>query len=406
MRFSYKARTKEGKVRKGIIEAVSRKSALDLLEKYGLYTTSLKQISREKIWEKKISWQRISLKDIVIFTRQMAIMLKAAISPVEALKAQVIQIENNDFREKVLKMGEMIERGRTLSQAFSMFPEIFDSFSISILRSGEVSGRMAESLNYLSNHLERRYKLNQKIRNALTYPIFVIFVFIAVSLLVSFFIIPNLTQLFENFQDKLPWSTQIIISGSDFIKKGGWLILVGFLTILSLFFLTIKKSLAFKKIYDREILKIPFFGDLTKKIYLSRFSENFSVLLSAGLPITQALTITQEIIGNLTYKEILKETQEEVLRGQNINSVFVNYPQEIPPFVTQLIATGEKTGTLDQVLMEVVKFYEDEVERATTNLSAIIEPSLLLFLGLGIGVLAIAIFIPLFKIGLGSMEGF
>lgn len=406
MVFSYKARTKEGKIRKGTIEAVSRKGALDLLEKYGLYVTSLKVMGREKIWEKKISWRKISLKDIVIFTRQMAIMLKAAISPVEALRAQVIQIENNDFREKVLRMGEMIERGKTLSQSFAMFPEIFDPFSISILKSGEVSGRMAESLDYLATHLEKKYKLGQKITNAFTYPIFVIFVFIGVSLLVSFFIIPNLTQLLENFQGELPWSTKIIISGSDFIRKGGWLILVGFLIIFLLLFLTIKKSPGFKKIYDREILKVPFFGDLTKKIYLSRFSENFSVLLSAGLPITQALVITQEIIGNITYKEILKETQEEVLRGENISSVFTNYPQQIPPFVTQLIATGEKTGTLDQILMEIVKFYEDEVERATANLSAIIEPALLLFLGLGVGILAIAIFIPLFKIGLGSTEGF
>lgn len=405
MRFSYTARTKEGKVRKGIIEATSRKNALDLLEKYGLYTTSLKLIGKERFWERKISLKKISLKDILIFTRQMAIMLKTAISPLEALRAQVIQTENSDFREKILKMGEMIERGKTLSQAFGMFPEIFDSFSVNILKSGELSGRMSESLDYLANHLEKRYKFGQKIRNAFIYPFFVIFVFIGVSLLVSFFIIPNLNQLLENFEGELPWTTKVVIFFSEFIRKGGWFIFVIFFIILFLFFLTLKKSPTFKKIYDREILKVPFFGDLTKKIYLSQFSENFSVLLKAGLPITQALTIVQEIIGNLTYKEILKETQEEVLRGENISSVFINYPQQIPPFVTQLITTGEKTGTLDEILEEIVKFYEDEVEQATANLSVIIEPLLLLFLGIGVGILAIAIFIPLFKIGLGAAGG-
>lgn len=401
MRFLYKSRTKEGKIRKGIIEVSSRKNALDLLEKYGLYPISLKSLAEPKIWERQVIFKRIPARDIIIFIRQLGLILKTGISSLEALRIQVVQIENNEFREKVLKMGEMIERGETFSQAFRIFPEIFDSFSISIIKAGETSGRIVESLDYLTIHLEKRYRLRQKIINALIYPLFILITFIAVFLLISFFIIPNLIQLLENFPGKIPLTTKILISFSNFIREGGWIILIGFLIILFILFLTIKRSLFFKKKYDYFILKIPFIGDLVKKIYLVQFSENFSTLLAAGLPITQTLLIIYQIIGNLTYKEVLKKTHKEVLAGENLSSIFAKYPQQIPPFVTQLINVGEKTGTLDQTLKEVVKFYEEEVEQITNNLSSLIEPILLIFLGFVVGVLAIAIFIPLFKIGMG-----
>ena len=165
-----------------------------------------------------------------------------------------------------------------------------------------------------------------------------------------------------------------------------------------------RHKISAKEYYDKYILRMPIIGDLTKKIYLARFSENLSVLLKAGLPITQALEISQDIIENLTYKKIIAEAEKEVLRGENISSVFSKYPREVPTFVSQMMFTGEKTGTLDQTLMEVINFYQEEIDRTTMNLSAIIEPLLLLVLGVGVAILAIAIFIPLFQIGLGGMN--
>jgi len=404
MRYKYKARTKEGKIRKGIIEASDRKAALSLLEKYGFYTTSLKIAGKEGFLTKKLSFKRISLADITVFTRQLAVMLKSAIPPTEALGSLVIQAENSDFREKILKMGELIERGRSLSQAFSMFPENFDPFFVSVIKSGEVSGKVADSLNYLAAHLERKNKLNARVKGAMVYPIFIIVVFIGVFFLTAFFIIPNLTQILEGFEGKLPLFTRIIISLSEFTRKGGWIIIAGILGFFFFLFLYFKKSPKAKEYYDKYILRMPIIGDLTKKIYLARFSENLSVLLKAGLPITQALEISQDIIENLTYKKIIAEAEKEVLRGENISSVFSKYPREVPTFVSQMMFTGEKTGTLDQTLMEVINFYQEEIDRTTMNLSAIIEPLLLLVLGVGVAILAIAIFIPLFQIGLGGMN--
>lgn len=403
MRYKYKARTKEGKLQRGMIEAFSRKAALSILEKYGLYVTSLKETEKLGILEKKIFFRRISSRDFVAFTRQLSVMLKSAISPVEALRGQVTQIENPDFREKILKISELVEGGESLSRAFSMFPEIFDPFYIGVLKSGEVSGKLADSLVYLSEHLEREYRLRQRIRSAMIYPAFVIVVFIGVFFLAIFYIIPKLTEILEAFGGELPLLTRIVISFSDFVKGGGWIIIIGILAVLFFIPQYLKKSKSLRESYDKFLLKLPVIGDLTKKIYLTRFAENLSVLLSTGLPITQALKITRDIIKNHVYKKIITETQERVSKGENISSVFSRYPEEISPFLLQMVSTGEKAGRLDETLMKVVSFYREEIDRMTSNIFSIIEPLLILFLGIGIAILIFSIFIPLFKIGLGGM---
>jgi len=406
MKFTYKARTKEGKIQKGTIEASSRKTALDILEKYGLFVTSLEEETKKGIFAKEISFaKRISLKDIVIFTRQFGAMLKAAVPPVKALRAQVAQTENPQFREKILKIAEAVETGSSLSQAFSIYPDLFDPFYVSIIRSGEATGKVADSLNYLADHLEKEYNLRQKVKGAMMYPAFVILVFIAAFFLVTFFIVPHLTEILKGFKGELPFTTKIVMKLSDFVRKGGWMVILGGIVVLVSFPKILQKTKKGKEFYHKVSLKIPILGDFLKKVYLTRFAENLSVLIKAGLPITQALKIAQDIVTNSVYKKILQKTQERVGRGERISVVFQGYPEQIPPFVTQMIATGEETGKLDVTLMDIVNFYRQEIERTTDNLTSILEPVLLLLLGGGIAVLAISIFIPLFKIGLSGISG-
>jgi len=273
------------------------------------------------------------------------------------------------------------------------------------LRSGETSGKVADSLNYLADHLEREFHLQQKIRGAMIYPIFVIVVLIGVIFLAAFFIVPNLSEVLKNFGTKLPLSTRAIISFSDFIKEGGWILIF---VILGAIFITpflFKRSKEGKKSWDKFSLKLPILGEFYKKVSLTRFSENLSVLISAGLPITSALEITKSIIGNDVYEKIVAETGERVARGETISSVFLRYPEVIPAFVTQMISTGEKTGRLEDTLMDVVNFYKAEIDRTINNLTSILEPILLLVLGIGVGIMVISLFLPLFSIGLGGMEG-
>jgi len=403
MHYNYKARTKEGKTRTGTIEASSREAALAILEKYQIHTTSLKEAKKIGIFGKKISLSRISVKDVVIFTRQFSIMLKSAIAPVEALRAQVNQTENSDFREKILKMAEMIEGGSTLSQAFSLFPKIFSSFYISIIKSGETTGKMADSLVYLAEHIERDYNLSRKIKGAMIYPIFVIIVFIGVFFLATFFIVPNLTKILQEFGGKLPVMTEALIAMTNFTRKGGWILIALFLVVLFGIPTYLKKNKSTENFYYKMILKIPILGDFQKKIQLTKIAENLSVLISSGLPITQALKIVEEIITNSVYKDIIKETADKVARGEKISSVFFQYPKQIPSFVYQMVSTGEETGRLDEILMNVVDFYQQEIEATTDNLTSILEPFLILFLGIGVAILTISIFLPLFQVGLGGM---
>lgn len=403
MKFTYKARTKEGKIRGGTVEASSRKDALDVLNKYGLFVTLLKEEGPKSVLKREIAFlTKVSSKDVVIFTRQFGIMLQSAIPPLEALRALVTQVENPTFREKIVKMAEALETGSSLSRVFSMHPEIFDPFFVSIIKAGEATGMVADSLGYLADHLERDYTFKQQVRGAMLYPIFVIMVFMATFFLATFFIIPRLTTILKEFGAELPLLTRIIVFIADLIRQGGWLFIIAMILFLLVFPKYSKRSPKLREAYEKITLKTPLIGDLRKKIFLTRFAENLSVLISAGLPITQALKIIKDIIGASIYKAILQETEERVGRGEKISSILIEYPEQFTPFLTQMIATGEEAGKIEESLSGVVRFYRQEIERTTKKLMTIMEPVLIIILAMGVAVLVFAVFMPLFSVGLGG----
>lgn len=403
MKFVYKARGKEGKEQKGIIEASSKKNALEVLERHGLYVTSLRP-ETGGLFSKKLDLSAfISAKDVVMFTRQFSIMLKSAIPPLEALKAQINQTKNPQFKDKIIKMAETVETGGSLSRAFSLHPKVFDPFFVSIVKSGEATGKVADSLNYLADHLEHSHNLKSKIRSAMIYPAFIITVFIAAFFLVTFFIVPRLTEILASFTGNLPLSTRAMMALSNFTRKGGWVLVLAVLCVLFFLPYIAKRFKPTRELYDKLTLRIPVLGGFKRKVYLTQFSENLSVLIAAGLPITQALKITKEIIDNSVYRAIIEAAEQRVARGEKISTVFSGYPKDIPPFIIQMIATGEETGRIEETLMDAVRFYQESIERIAANLTTILEPVLILVLGIGIAILAVSLFIPLFQIGMGSM---
>ncbi|MEK7173231.1 MAG: type II secretion system F family protein [Patescibacteria group bacterium] len=403
MKFFYKARNQTGQDQKGEIEASSKKAALDVLEKHGLYVVSLQTGAG---WRGHLALSfgtGVSSKDLVMFTRQFSIMLKSAIPPLEALRALILQTTNQAFKQKLIKMAEALETGSALSRALSLENKIFNPFYVNMVKSGEATGKMADALNYLAEHLERDYNLKGKIRGAMIYPVFVISAFVGAFFLATFFIIPRLTQILTSFQGKLPLSTQLIMGMATFVRGGGWVLVLVFFLALFVAPFALKRFPTTKKIYDKYILKVPIMGNFKKKVYLTQFSENLSVLVAAGLPITQALKITKDIIGNTTYQLILERAEDRVSRGEKISSILGGFPEQFPAFVTQMVATGEETGRLEDTLINVVKFYQEDLSRTAENLTAILEPILILCLGAGIGVLAVGLFLPLFKIGMGGV---
>lgn len=409
MKFSYQSRTKEGEEKKGIVEADSRKTALETLEKYGFYVTLLKEEEQKRLRKPiniKIPFLReVPQKEIVAFTRQLSVMLRSAIPPLQALKAQSNQIKNLKFQEILERMIQSIEMGSPLSQAFGFYPNVFNQFFVSMVKSGEATGKVADSLLYLADHLEEEYNFNQKVMGAMIYPAFILFALVAAFFLAIFFILPKIKEILEAFTGKLPWATKMILGMSDFIMGGGWVIILFFIGLAVALPIILKKNKEVKIVYDKVILKMPVIGKFLSKVYLVRFTENLSVLVSAGLPINQALNITHDIVGSTVYQKIIKEISERVAKGEKISTVALQYPKEIPSFVTQMISTGEETGKMDETLMDAVRFYRQEIERTADNLTTIIEPIMILVIGIAIAIFAIAIFVPLFKIGMGGMEG-
>ena len=380
----------------GTVEASSKEAAALLLQKYNIFVTSIKE-QAPMIFRKESSdfLNRVSKKDLAIFSRQLAVMLQSRVPVTQSLNSLAVQIKNTNFKDKIMKISQMVEEGNPLSDALAAFPKIFSVFYISLIKTGEASGKISEALSYLSEHLEREHDISSKISSAMIYPIFVISVLGAVMLMVIFFVMPKLMDLIKQTTKKPPAFTQAMIDFYGFLAGYGWILLIAFvaLVIFIIYYFTTKEG---KKTYDQLSLKIPFISGFLKKIFLIRFAENVSTLIGAGLSINNALRITRDTVDNFVYKEILTETEARVSEGEKISSVLIKYPNYAPPFVVQMIQVGEETGKLDKNLMEIVNFYEKEVQRAVETFTALLEPILIVFLGAAVAFLAISVIEPLY----------
>jgi type IV pilus assembly protein PilC len=397
VKFNYQARTQKGEVQTGIVEASSKEAALNLLQGHGLVITLLEKSEEVPFYAKKIKFfERISQKDIVNFSRQLSLMFKSRIPLIQALQTIAEQTKNSSFREKITTISQEVEGGTPFSQALSHYPKLFSSFYVSMVRSGEASGTLSESLGYLADHLEREYFLLSKIKGAMIYPILILVVVIGVLVMMIYFVIPQLSTVFETSGQELPLLTKIVLALSTLARKFGWLLLILFVGLVIAFFRYIKTP-AGKRVWDKTLLRIPLIGSFLKMIYLSRFAENLSTLVRGGLPISQALEITSDIVGNQTYREVIFEIRDEVRRGEKISGQLKEHPELFPPILAQMVMVGEKTGTLDQSLMNVVEFYQKEINRSIDNLLSILEPVMVLFLGLIVAVLMAAVLMPIYR---------
>jgi type IV pilus assembly protein PilC len=396
MKYIYQARTKEGKIETGTVEASSKESAAFLLQKYNIFVTSIKEEKFSIKWEGNITiFEKVSQKDLAIFSRQLAVMMQSRVPVTQSLKSLAIQIKKQGFKEKVLKISQLVEEGNSLSDSFAEYPEIFNIFYISLIKTGEASGKISESLYYLSDHLERESDISSKIKSAMIYPAFVIVVLFVVILIVMFFVMPRIAELLTETTNEPPMLTKLMIGFYSFLMHYGWILVVGFisLVVFIMYYFTTKEG---KKKYDELILKIPFLSGFMKKIFLVRFAENVATLIGAGLSINKALNVTKDTVQNYVYKKIITETEKKVSEGEKISSVLTKYPDFTPAFVVQMIQVGEETGNLDKNLMEIVNFYQKEIARAVEIFTAMLEPILIVFLGAIVALLAVTVLEPLY----------
>jgi len=401
MKFNYQARTKEGAIQTGSVEASDKTSAVETLQRYGLVVVYLEEVSAIPFYARSLKiFQKIKVKELTLFYRQLAILFESDVSPLDSLKILGEQISNPIFKDVIFQIESDVRGGEPLSQAMEKHPKVFQSFYVNVVKAGEASGNLHEVLRYLADHAEREYNLNSKVKGAFTYPAVILVLFVIVGTVMMIFVVPQMAAMLEELGQKLPFTTRVLIGTSKILKSWIWLailVVVGLIVAIKKFIETPKGKLAF----DKFKLKIPVFNNLFKKIYLSRFSENLKTLLKGGISILKALDITSSVIGNKVYENIIQEARERVRVGETISSAFSKYPKEIFPLVTQMVAVGEKTAQLDNILEKVALFYQQDVDRTVDNMTQLIEPIMILILGGGVGFLVSSILMPIYNIASG-----
>lgn len=399
--FEYKARTKEGEERTGVIETSSRDAALDTLHQKDFIVTSL--FERRKTLGLRSAFSLfvgVNQKDIVIFSRQLATLFEAHIPVVDALKTLVGETTRPVLREAVAQILDDVVGGLAISQALAKHPKIFSHFYVSLVRSGEESGKLQEVFTYLADYLERNYYLYKKAKNATIYPAFVTAAFLGVLAVMLVAVVPRLVSIFEETGQEIPFYTQIIIYMSILLRQWGLeiiFLLVAGAVGLWRWSLTASGQVFFHRLQ----INIPVFGELYRKLYMARLTDNLRTLIVGGIPILRALQITKDVVGNSVYKKSLEDAEEAIKAGGTISGAFERTP-EIPVLVTQMIRIGETSGKLDFTLGSISRHYQRDVDSTLENLVALIEPALIIFLGVGVGLVVAAVMVPLYSL-VGSL---
>ncbi|MEX1064187.1 MAG: type II secretion system F family protein, partial [Candidatus Paceibacterota bacterium] len=396
MDFIYQAKNQQGELVEGKVEAPSEDQAVNVLHQRNLVILSL-DVARRGLFERDLAsaFSRPNQKDVVLFTRQLATIVEADIPLVEGLHTLERQAEKPSFKKIISDVANSIEGGATLSVALNEHEKVFGTFYVSLVRAGEVAGKIQTSLLYLADYLERSASLNSKIKGALAYPAFVLFAMVVVTIILMTTVLPQLLTIIEDagIQD-IPISTQILIQVTEFFNRY-IILIIALLIFLVLGLFSYIKTPAGREWFDNLKIRIPQFGRVTRNVYLARIAETLSTLIKAGVPILESLEITGDIVGNSIYKAILLEARENVQGGGSISEVFEKY-DAFPVLVPSMLSIGERTGRTDFMLENIFKFYKSEAENDIQNLAQLIEPVLILVLGLGVGVLVSAVLLPIY----------
>jgi len=398
MEFKYKAKGGNGDMLEGVIEAPDEDAAVNILHSRGYTILSLNKINTD-IFSVDIDrvFNRPGNKDVVVFARQLATLVDADMPLLESLRTLTQQTEKASFREILDMVSKYVEGGSTLSQALGHFPNLFSDFYVNLVKSGESSGKLHDSLIYLAGYLEKSRELNSKIKSALSYPVFVICSLVLVAFIMAVWVLPNLLTIFEEVGvTDLPITTRALIFITKFVNKFFYLIVFGAIGILGYAFYYLKTPKG-KAWFDNFKINAPLFGPIAKNFYLSRASESMATLTKAGLPIIDSLNITASIMGNSNYESVIFRAKDLIKQGELISDAFKGR-SEIPPLFSSMIAIGERTGKLSAMLEHLAKYYKSESENTIQGISQLLEPILVLILGLGVAILVASILLPMYNL--------
>lgn len=399
MNFHYKAITDKGEQREGVIEAVNRELAISGLQRRGLIVTVIKSDSENRKWFEIHLFEKVPMKDIVIMSRQISTLFEAQVSALKAFSLLANNTENELLGRKMNQIVADLQAGSSIAGALAKHPDVFTEFYVNMVKAGEESGKLTQVFSYMADYLDRQYALTSKTKHALVYPAFVIGIFIVVMVLMFTVVVPKLSAIILESGQEIPFYTKIVLWISNFLVNYG----IFFLILVIVFFgyvIHLSGTKKGKAIIDDAKLSTPLIGRLYQKLYLARIADNMDTMLSSGIPIVRAIEITGNVVGNKRYQAILLEAMEAVKSGKSLSQA-LEVHREIPKLMSQIILVGEETGSMGAILKMLAKFYNREVDEAVDTLVGLIEPFMIISLGIGVGLLLVSVLVPIYNIAGG-----
>lgn len=398
MKFRYKARGKTGELQVGFVEGVDRTAAANVLMSHGLFVLSIEDAESHRWYDRALSFfNRVKAKDLMIFSRQFATLLSAKVALNDALLTIQNQTTNPTLRETLIEMGGDIDAGLSLSQAMEKHSDVFSIFYVNMIRSAEVTGRVEEAASYLADYIEKQAALMSRVKGALMYPIVMVVLFLIVGGIITTVVLPQIGPIFEESGVDLPFVTRMLVASGEFLAAWWWLVVFG-IGFVAFVFVDYFRTAEGKVVVDELVLRIPGIATLLKQLHVARFSESLSVLLKGAVPVAQAVEITGQTVGSAAYRDLLQETAGDIRRGELLSQSLGKHPEFFPPFVGQMVAVGEKTGQLEEMLGRVSAFYTQEVSVMVNNLVELIQPILMVVIGVLVGGLFASILIPIYNL--------
>jgi type IV pilus assembly protein PilC len=401
MRFKFKAIKDNGERYEGVRESLTKFSLYNELKIEGDILVSAEEMDKavvQKYFFKMFGFLGgIPMVQKISFAKNLSAMIKAGLPLSKALSVIERQSKGARFKSTVEGINLEIKKGNTLNEALKKYPNIFSNLFVSMTKAGEESGSLAEALSNVALQMDKTYRLQKKVKGAMIYPAVIVSVMIVVGILMFIFVVPGITETFRELNTELPASTKLIIFISDFLTGHWFMTLLIILTFIIAVYLFLKTGFG-KKIRDYIIIRLPLVSELIKEANTARVARTLSSLLVAGVPVAQSIDITREMVSNYYYKNVLAEAGKTVQKGENISGVFMKNPDLYPTFVGEMMSVGEETGNMASMLLEVAIFYENDVEERTKDLSTIIEPVLMVIIGIAVGFFALSMVTPIYSV--------
>lgn len=400
MRFEFSGKTKDGKPTKGTVEAFNKEQAVKVLQEKEIYTTNLVEKEEKGMLQELLApiskFSKVGNDQIVVFTRQLSTMVSAGLPILQALIILKDQARSSKFREFLKEAIAIIEGGSPLSKAFASFPDVFDTLYVNLIKAGESSGSLDRIFLRLADKYEQRREFRSKVKGAMIYPIIIFSGMVGVVTLMLVFVVPKVTSMYSSMDLDLPLPTKIMISLSAAVIDGWWILAAGILGTI-VFLKNFKKTERGKYFFARLSFKIPLIGRININSDLVELTSTLSLLLSSGVPITEALEIVANSMKNQLFKEIVLTAIEDVKKGGALSATFAR-SEYMPPIVSQMMAVGEETGKVDEILFKLSQYFESETDQIVKNMSTAIEPIVLVMLGGMVGIIVLAIIMPIYKL--------